>query len=69
MSELNSSRGKNPTTATNTGPSRRALLKAGVVAAATAPFLMRVDDAIAQGIAPKRGGTLTSLLTRSRQFS
>ncbi|MGM4916449.1 ABC transporter substrate-binding protein [Tardiphaga sp. 813_E8_N1_3] len=45
------------------GPSRRALLKAGVAAAAVAPFLMRVDDAIAQGIAPKRGGTLTSLLT------
>jgi peptide/nickel transport system substrate-binding protein len=45
------------------GPSRRALLKAGVAAAAVAPFLMRVDDAIAQGITPKRGGTLTSLLT------
>jgi peptide/nickel transport system substrate-binding protein len=63
MSKSISSRESIPTTATNTGPSRRALLKAGIAAAATAPFLMHVDDAIAQGIAPKRGGTLTSLLT------
>jgi peptide/nickel transport system substrate-binding protein len=44
------------------GATRRDLLKAGAAAAA-APFLMRLADARAQGIQPKRGGTLTSLLT------
>ncbi|SDB68384.1 ABC transporter substrate-binding protein [Belnapia rosea] len=39
--------------------SRRGLL----AATAAAPVLMRVQDALAQGIAPRRGGTLTSILT------
>jgi peptide/nickel transport system substrate-binding protein len=47
----------------SSGTTRRSLLKGGIAAAATAPFLMRLSDARAQGIEPKRGGTLTSLLT------
>src|SRR5258708_27718689 len=46
-----------PAHATSPGLTRRGLL------AASAPLLMSVADARAQGIAPKRGGTLTSLLT------
>jgi peptide/nickel transport system substrate-binding protein len=46
-----------PADATSPGLTRRGLL------AASAPLLMSVADARAQGIAPKRGGTLTSLLT------
>ena len=42
-----------------TGPSRRALLAAG----AAMPVLMTAGQALAQGITPKRGGTLTALLT------
>ncbi|ONG57319.1 peptide ABC transporter substrate-binding protein [Pseudoroseomonas deserti] len=38
--------------------SRRGLL----AAAAAAPLLMRVEDALAQGIQPKRGGTLNSIV-------
>ncbi len=41
------------------GPSRRALL----ASAAAAQLLMTLDEARAQGITPKRGGTLTALLT------
>ncbi|MGY4800793.1 ABC transporter substrate-binding protein [Teichococcus aerofrigidensis] len=40
------------------GLSRRGLL----AGAAAAPLLMRVDDALAQGIQPKRGGTLNSIV-------
>ncbi len=47
-----------PDHATSPGLTRR-----GLLAAASAPLLMSVADARAQGIAPKRGGTLTSLLT------
>ncbi len=39
--------------------SRRGLL----AATAAAPALMRVQEALAQGVAPRRGGTLTSILT------
>ena len=42
-----------------TGPSRRAVL----AASALAPVLMTVTQALAQGTAPKRGGTLNALLT------
>jgi peptide/nickel transport system substrate-binding protein len=38
--------------------SRRGLL----AASATAPVLMRAGDAMAQGVAPRRGGTLTTIL-------
>src|SRR5258707_12888502 len=41
------------------GLTRRSLIGA----AAAAPVLITLDEARAQGIAPKRGGTLTSLLT------
>jgi peptide/nickel transport system substrate-binding protein len=44
------------------GLTRRNLLKAGAALAAT-PTLMTLDQARAQGVAPKRGGILTSLLT------
>ncbi|MFB9267965.1 ABC transporter substrate-binding protein [Bradyrhizobium erythrophlei] len=44
------------------GTTRRSLLKAGA-ALAVAPALMTLDEARAQSIVPKRGGTLTSLLT------
>src|SRR5216684_3811117 len=47
-----------PDHATSPGLTRR-----GLLAAASAPLLMTVAEARAQGIAPKRGGTLTSLLT------
>ncbi len=40
------------------GPSRRALLGT----AAAAPVLMTLGQALAQGVAPKRGGTLNALL-------
>ncbi len=43
----------------HTGPSRRAVL----AASALAPVLMTVTQALAQGTAPKRGGTLNALLT------
>ena len=39
--------------------SRRGLM----AATAAAPVLMRVQDALAQGVAPRRGGTLTTILT------
>ncbi|WP_246523859.1 ABC transporter substrate-binding protein [Neoroseomonas eburnea] len=39
--------------------SRRGL----IAAAATAPVLMRASDALAQGVAPRRGGTLQMMLT------
>ena len=39
--------------------SRRGLM----AASAAAPVLMRVQDALAQGIAPRRGGTLQTILT------
>ena len=41
------------------GPSRRALL----AATAAMPVLMTAGQALAQGVTPKRGGTLTALLT------
>jgi peptide/nickel transport system substrate-binding protein len=44
------------------GLTRRNLLKTGAAAAAS-PVLMTLDQALAQGVTPKRGGTLTSLLT------
>lgn len=44
------------------GLTRRNLLKAAAGAMA-APTLMTLDQAYAQGVTPKRGGTLTSLLT------
>ncbi len=43
----------------HTGPSRRAVL----AASALAPVLTTVTQALAQGTAPKRGGTLNALLT------
>ena len=47
--------------------SRRDLLRAaaaaGLAPAILTPGLMTVSEALAQGVAPKRGGTLTSLLT------
>jgi peptide/nickel transport system substrate-binding protein len=39
--------------------SRRGLM----AATAAAPVLMRVQDALAQGVTPRRGGTLTTILT------
>ena len=44
------------------GPTRRALLS-GVTATVAATGLMTLAQARAQGVAPTRGGTLTSLLT------
>src|SRR4051812_9238196 len=38
--------------------SRRGLM----AAAAALPVLMRVEDALAQGITPRRGGTLTTIV-------
>lgn len=42
---------------------RRTLLKAGAAAMTASPMLLTLDEANAQGIAPKRGGTLTTLIT------
>lgn len=42
--------------------SRRGLMAATAAAAGMGPTLMRVEDALAQGIAPRRGGTLTTIL-------
>ena len=39
------------------------LSRRGLLAAATAPLLMRISDAIAQGVAPRRGGILQTILT------
>ncbi|MBX6747626.1 MAG: ABC transporter substrate-binding protein, partial [Acetobacteraceae bacterium] len=39
--------------------SRRGML----AGAAAMPVLMRVQDALAQGVTPRRGGTLTMMLT------
>src|SRR5713226_1978667 len=43
-------------------PSRREVL-AGLAAAGLAPNLLTLAEAVAQGIAPKRGGTLTTILS------
>ncbi|HWT09932.1 MAG TPA: ABC transporter substrate-binding protein, partial [Roseomonas sp.] len=41
-----------------------AISRRGLIAAASAgPVLMRVSDALAQGITPRRGGTLQMMLT------
>ncbi len=34
-----------------------------MAAAGSAPILMRASDALAQGVAPRRGGTLQMMLT------
>ncbi len=40
-----------------------ALSRRGLLAAASAPVLMSVQEALAQGVAPRRGGTLQMMLT------